>query len=753
MNNNVMEILAKKDNNKSVTLIDHCIETANTAKHLIEMLTDDKRIISLTVIAALFHDIGKAVQDFQKHLNDSSFKEYIPHNILSAAIFAKYLAFNNDMNAYSRNIEIVVKSILYHHPTQFYKIKEQTIDYSFLKDNFNITNIDEANINEILNYLINVYKSYDFDIELKFNNINRNIRPTYFNENGYAIQDCDHIFFITNNVLKFADFIVSSGYSYDSYINRINSDAIIFNKPLNYDDRFEKQINMAQDLFKYKLSVFNSQTGFGKTMLGLRYLLNNNKRGYWICPRNTIAEGIYQTICKEISALNLTSEVKVGLLLTNEWIYGDSNSDIVVTNIDNFIRPSLKADSNTFSYNMLYCNCIFDEFHEFVDDEAIMAAFITILRARNKINSKTLLLSATPIHDFYHEFQKNNDFKYLRYNYEPILAKKIKFIYSDNINVDDLKNQNYFISVNTVKKAQNIYTENIINNIIHARYSKTDLNDKLNLLFSEHGKNKNSKTSWVGTNIISTGIDVSFGNMIISWPTPERFIQAGGRCNRWNECLEIPIWHIVKDERDINEKYGVDAFSDQEIARNFYYFLTKNIKNNEIITLKDLYDYRDLFYKTYEEMFNRFFNNMVRKSFKNLAKISYEYSKNYDNDEDVKFISNKTSLRKSDDIISFFFKVKDNKTNEFINEPIQGDNRMINFNLISSNQSLDYTYKAIKKFGITPYFKNKNSLDKLMLNYNKFFNVLINKAKNSKTPFLIANNYYYNCEIGLFKRD
>ena len=750
----LFDILAKKDTNNSVTLIDHSVSVANMTKDLIEKITDDKRIISLAVISGLFHDIGKAAQSFQKHLANSEFKDYIPHNILSAAIVAKYLSSTKDMNGCLRDIETIVKSILYHHPTQFYKIQQETIDYDLLKYQFNITDIDENNINQLIDYLMNIYKEYDLSLKIRRNNISRNIIFSYFNENGFLIQNSDCVFFIINNTIKFADFIVSSGYAYESYIDRNYNGIINFNKPLTYDNRFEIQTNIAEDLFNYKLSVFNSQTGFGKTMLGIKYLLSSSKKGYWICPRNTIAEGIYHTICKEINALNLSQTIKVGLLLTNEWKEGDSTCDIIVTNIDNFIRPSLKADSNTFSYNMLYCNCIFDEFHEFIDDEAIMAAFITILRARNKIkDSKTLLLSATPIHNFYNEFKNNTDFKYLSYEYGPILNKKIKIVFDENISNDDLKNKNYFISVNTVKKAQNVFKNNVTDNIIHARYCEKDLEAKTNLLFNEHSKNKNINTSWVGTNVISTGIDVSFGNMIVSWPTPERFIQAGGRCNRWNECTEIPIWHVVKDEHDFNEKCGVDAFTDQNIAREFYYFLTKHFQNNEIITLKNLYECRDSFYAVYNNMFNKFFNSMAIKSFKNLSKLSYEYTKKYDNEEDVKFISNKTNLRKSDNIVSFFFKVKDIETNEFIDEPIQGDNRMIKLDIINSNQSLKYTYNAIKKYNLKLYFSNKYILDKLITNNNKFFNVLMEKAKCSKTPFLIANNYYYSKQIGLFKKD
>lgn len=754
-NNTMIEnILAKNKENGDISLIDHSISVANIAKELIEKITDDKRIISLVILSSLFHDIGKVSSKFQKHLLDNNCEDkYIPHNILSASIIEKYMVIEDDLRGMG-NLHHVIRSILYHHPTQFYKIDEygKTIDYDLLRTL--LSDEDEKNILFIYEELSKIYETYNLSLKIKKNNeLSYNkIDFSYFKEDGYSISCEDNIFFIINNVVKFADLIASSGNDYNHYINRYNNENIEFIKPSFYDDRFDTQVNIANELYNYKMSVFNSQTGFGKTMLGIKYLLSNNKKGYWICPRNTIAEGIYKTICKEIDVLNIGNKVKVGLLLTNEWIKGGPDADIIVTNIDNFIRPSLKADANVFCYNMLYCNCIFDEFHEFIDDEAIMASFVTILRARNKIkNGKTLLLSATPISNFYKEFEKSNEFRYIKYDYQPILNRKIKFSYGESLDFNDYKNKNYFISVNTVKKAQDVYTENCCDNIIHARFTEDDLLKRMNLLFNEHGKNKNITTSWVGTNIISTGIDVSFNNMIVSWPTPERFIQAGGRCNRWDECKEIPIWHIVKDEKDFNEKCGVDAFTNKDIARDFYYFLINRIKNNKIITLGLLYKYRDEFYESCKSSFDKFYKGMLVHSFKNLSNISYEYSKYYDNTDNIKYISNKCSLRKSGDIESFYFKVKYKDTDDFIEKPIQGDNRMIIFDKLSENKSLKYTVKAIKIFDKDKkYFKNKYQMNNCMKNNSKLFNFLLKKAKCSETPYLICNNYFYDNNIGLF---
>jgi CRISPR-associated endonuclease Cas3-HD len=738
------EIYAKSN---GVTLLEHSISVANKAKYLAEKLTDNNDLISCSVIAALFHDIGKCTNGFQSHLLNDEVTDYIPHNILSASIFYNYLSINGISDS---NLSYIIRAILYHHPTNFRKLDFNSIQNISI-DEYSLENDEIESINQMIDILLDEYKSFNLPLQLtkKCNgSCLMDINDSYFVDGN--IKDIN--FFIISNIIKFSDFLVSSENNEDKYINGNYPNDISFIKPSYYDNRFDMQMNFAQECSKYRLSLFDTQTGFGKTLMGVRYLLNNGKKGYWVCPRNTIAEGLYQTITKELNVLGLDNSVSVALLLTNEWIYGNDECDIIVTNLDNFVRPSVKADANIYSFNMLYCNCIFDEFHEYVDDQALMALFNVVLHSRFECkNTKTLLLSATPILNFISKFENNENYHYIKYEYEPILSKKIKFSYSENLKLDKLNNKNWFISVNTVNKSQTIFQSGNVDNIVHARYIKTDLTDRLKQMYDEHGKNKNIPTSWVATNILSTGIDVSFGNMVVSWPTPERFIQAGGRCNRWNECTEIPIWHIVRDNKDFIEKCGVDSFTDKNFASTFYNFLTSNIQNNSIITLKTLYDKRNEFYITEKDSFNKLFKTTLKKSIENLKNLSYEYTFHPTNNDDTKYISNKCNLRKNQETISFFFKVKDYTTKKFIDDVIQGDNRMVNLKTLKDDSSIDYMYKAIKN-NIKDYFKSQKIMDNI---YKKsktnFFDCIFDKATCNKTPLLIGNNYYYDKTIGLFK--
>ena len=102
MNINILQgiknfLMFVNDNWTMITIIIAlAIAVAKKAKDLLEMLTNDKTIVASTVIAALFHDIGKCTKGFQEHLLNNTYQDYIPHNILSASIVHTHLNIKYD---------------------------------------------------------------------------------------------------------------------------------------------------------------------------------------------------------------------------------------------------------------------------------------------------------------------------------------------------------------------------------------------------------------------------------------------------------------------------------------------------------------------------------------------------------------------------------------------------------------------------------------------------------------------------------
>ena len=341
----MVECLAKSN---GYSLEAHLIDTAIKCKEYAEKVTNDKQLIAYSYLAGLFHDYGKCTSAFQKYLIGDG--ESVEHSVTSAMFINKFI--NYDKLSFDSVLKsAITRSVLFHHPV--------------IKKNENIepNSILTSDEIEFGKHLINIYndnigKEYGCEISINSQFIEEylneeydcmnfnNYTPFYYDEDNLGKINSTVFFFVL--ILRQADILSSNkNLNIDDFTIIKSYKNIKINKPEGYDERFDEQLAKSEELAKKPITVFKAQTGYGKTMLGLLYLLQNNKKGYWICPRNTIAQGVYQTLVKEVHALGLN--ISVGLLLTG--IYKDCINDnienfekgikvpdIVVTNIDNFFN-------------------------------------------------------------------------------------------------------------------------------------------------------------------------------------------------------------------------------------------------------------------------------------------------------------------------------------------------------------------------------------------------------------------------------
>lgn len=735
-------LLAKKNDRNVVSLYDHSVAVAEMSYCLIDKLIKEEfreeteSLYEEVYLSGLLHDIGKCSSQFQEYLNSGN-KEYIFHNVLGGSIIDNFIKFD-DENVSKR----IIKTVLYHHPI--------TNDITELSIGNEIRHYKDI-VNEMLEIF---YKKFPVSLIRPILNDIDEIEEVSFVPNYYGeekkkrsqIVGREAKFFIISNVIRFADYIVSSGIDYNRIINRKNTIGIEeIVKPDGYDSRFDKQFDYAKSLVLNDVNIFDCQTGFGKTMLGLLYtIMANNKKTYWVCPRNSIANGVYKTLVKEITNLGLSDRLSVGLLLTNEYKEGNADSDIIVTNIDNFMRPMIKNDTLIRTYTMIHANCIFDEFHEYIMDAPLMAFFDIINKGRRILNTKTLYLSATPILNFF-----DRNINIVRHNDETILNRRYKISFSDVIPDTDFCNKNYFIATNSVTKCQDFKNELKVNNLIHTRYLDSDNKVKLSVLIEEHGNKRNiSNSSWSATNIISTGIDISFDNVTVISPIPDKFIQTIGRCNRWNDGKEEHHILLCKHTtHDRSEEGAIRQIFDKDLCDLFYNLLKDKLANKEYITFSELYNIREEFYKLYSEDFKTFFNSKINESYDNLRKIRYNFSNSIE--ESDKKVIGKNILRGTEE--QFYCKF------DGFEETYIGDKKIFSKifdKKISVNERkviLNYILNKIK--GNKEYFKHKRQYERLCnKGYEYIMDELISKAKNKETPLIIPPSLYiYDTELGIIK--
>lgn len=770
----IEDILSKSLENGGDTLIEHSKKTCNNALKIAEKLTDKKRELSLVCIAALFHDLGKANPDFQKILRGEHPDEYdIDHGVLSAFWLNKFV---NIKRFDEQNLKNgLYRSIVHHHPLSHMK------DYI---DCDTLSEVDSTDAYEIVKVLVDYYNSLDiggYTLEMKDECDEDSFSEDWKIYLGDGeVKDSKTLFF--SDILRCADILASDGeMSFEDMCLRKNQDDFIFTKPYGYDERFDDQLKYAKELFKNPYSCFVAETSFGKTLFGLMWMLMNKKRSYWVCPRNSIAEGTYNTICKELKALGIDDKVSVTLLLTNEYTGGlGPDSDIIVTNIDNLVRPGFKADANIRAYTLLHSNVIFDEFHEYLTKEAILGAYLSLKRVREEYcgngEVKTLCMTATYLKELWF-----NGFDVLKHEEclyklpcEKILSRKVRIHFDTKSLEDDIKDTDTLYFGNSVTEVQRVWDENLVNDLIHAKYTQQDKEIRFKKLYSEHGKKSRTSTSWSGTRIVSTGLDISFGRLRLEWITPEILVQIAGRCGRWDELDHMREITISYDKGLKSERCAVDTFFDTKIASTFYDYLKENIEDGEVIEFRKLYELRDTYYKTVgSALIKDFFRKCKSESFKTLRLLKYEHA-HHISDDDVVFTSDKPGLRSNGENDNIFVRLIDptkydvvtGETWDFTDDVFEFEIPK-NFSKITGHDYdafLKPDIGVIKKYlekhpdVCSKYFPDKYGKSK----YNKhqfegFFKRgkvnldLITMAHSSEKPFLLFKGWRYNPDKGIYK--
>lgn len=770
----IEKLLSKSKENGGLTLINHSTQCADNCYKLSKEVGCKENIAQLSYISGLLHDIGKITNLYQRFLQGNVTNKEIEylHNEISAYIISQYIVINQ-VDTYGNDDfckTTLIRCALYHH--QKSKSIDSTDKFNFGSINLKTSKKEEETIKEFLTFVLNSYNNKFggnclYKISIADKPSNKEYSTLCFS-NMVTIRDVrrESDYMIILHVLRFSD-AISCGdaikVDLDSYLYNSVCGDIEFKKPKGYDERFYEQLDKAEKLSNKDFSILESPTGFGKTMLGLMYLLSNNRKGFWVCPRNSIAESIYRVLSNEVVSLGLENKVKIGLLLTNEYVYGDANADIIVTNLDNYVRPILKDDASRVTMSMVSNNVIFDEYHEYIDD-CLSGMFAMVVAMRSKlVGVKTLLMSATipPFAKdrFPYKYCKLDD-NYCLITMRDIVNKKItdkeySVYFADNIE-SDVRNTNTLVSLNSVSSTQNYYRNGFADRIIHSRYSEEDLSTIKEMLYLEHGKKTimdkprtTVESAWVATNIISTGTDVSFENLVYNNVQPDRLIQLIGRVNRFSECEETP--KIILAYTDFNKKSeigGLQTNYSYDLSQKFFNFLTENIKNGDIVSLDYLYGLRDKFYVMYDNEINAYYDKIIKRGFEHLSELNYLWCKPNLNVEHKKYVCNRKSLRNNGCNYSFWGIFKDEDNNK-MSEPIEVDTMLISNEILDSKAVLDAAVKYIKNNDlIEQYFNNKYAFKNSAPIMRE---VLISKAVQKDKAFPILDNFKYSSEIGIYK--
>ena len=735
----------------------------------------DEEIKNLIKVSAIVHDCGKTCSAFQNYIKDGIECEIkhrhheIGYSILKTLIDKEY-----GFNKKNELIKFVTNTTLYHH-APFSNETAISLDEYYT--------VDE--LKEVAIFFNNLFKKHKLDGFIRFieniddemledsididnkifgfvNNLSRNEQKNMLNK-----------FEIIFNAVRYADLIVSQNYTPNIY--RVNKDITFdsFIKPSHFDsERWNEQCKVAKDCFENENNtcIVDATMGWGKTICGLMYLLHSDKRGFWICPDNSLTKSTYNNIIDALEECNLNN-IRVALIvsgsISGNW--GDDikieDADIIVTNIDSCLNGIVRNNRKDISYEVLFSNCIFDEFHEYAFmNTPIQPRFLSVIESKKLMsNVKTLLLSGTNINEKnYVNVDDSSIFKAGDY-----LAKlkklNIHFLSQEDYLKNYLNTPNSLHISTNIESSQKIFKDGKMDICYHSAFDDKDLSNIKQRILSCNGKCRTKEYSITSsTSIVTRGEDMSFKNVFITNPTPYQLLQITGRAgNRWDFSVTANIYIVISEN---SKDYAIY----EDFWERYYLPHINNVK--KIISEKDY----DISVYELNEITNKFFteNKDTKISYRNIIKSNYnngikelteiEFSKgksiSIESTSDVKFIKDGIDIRGKSETRFFSYQIDGQDFGVMsgaINTPYYRlDKKIKNFNELKTTKNYSNIMCNIKRF----FEENPDKMEKYGIKMikkwkdNNLFDYLLNLAKCSETPFPLLCGYGYNSKLGSYKK-
>lgn len=636
----VENLLAKSEAKGSIGLVDHSKAVLNFSMYLFEKLFPEERMSRTNIegderlefkknlaIAAAFHDIGKCMSGFQKMLSEGGDEApEFSHEMVSWAYIRSNIKRRNSSEA-----ESILSSVLYHHAVSecHYSVMASDIMHYIRNDE------NWEAFGEFTDIMRSYMKSeFGIEVEIEKDTYDCKVGDTSLCHNMTEMNMYDFELYsqyqIIRTVLIYADRTVSGNTDlinaflsndvnvFDGIVRSMTELSVISwpDERLYDRERLGGQKRHLEEILSYDNVIFGANAGYGKTFIGLLWAMRNGKKVMWVVPENQIARGTYESILSELK--NFTGEYKptVSLLLAGEYEGGVGEySDIIVTNIDNFLAPITKNGDAHNMIKLISSNVIYDEFHKFAAKAPLFLGYIgTVFTSTHFSNSKSLHLSATPSRfDLAYWNDRDDEFVYF-ISPEPFNGNmKVNMHFNAVGNVGDVKptEGDTFVICNTVPQSQELDG----NMVLHARFTNHDRKEKVDRLYATHGKHGNiqERKTVSATNIIGVGLDVSAHTVYDVLITPDDTIQRlCGRGGRFGE-YERPL-----------EYYGIEPTSDkgntvrikESYSMSLYDKWKETIKglDGKTITKSELYEIYHKFNDDNKDDIRRMWNQFLRES-------------------------------------------------------------------------------------------------------------------------------------------
>ncbi len=756
-------------NTQGQELIYHLMAIGNVTEYLARKLKLSDELCRDARHAGFLHDIGKADPAYQAFITKKKGTfSGVHHHELS---WLYLISYTNIKSSQKESFTRILNAVYWHHAKP---LDEQ---YKSLDDSYAmLQRINKDAVFAPIRVVVDALKAYDNTLYVDnddFDDEQKNTPLLYMSDGNrenrnaelIAVRSCviaadrivskltpDECYFLAHNPDRILEVTDIKDYHADIVVNN-------YTVPVFYKGpRFDMQEECADKCLASDTISVNGPAGLGKTLIGVLSVIKSAKRTIWVCPRNSIAESVFESIKTEIK--NLDSNLSVELYLASERRdmhpralgLPAFTSDIIVTNIDNLLKPMVSNEIADRLYYSLMSNIIFDEYHEFVSEAPLFASFINVMRLRNRIGNKmnTLLLSATPTNMFRLWDDSNNKTVHLPEQYKHYTAAH-EIPYKIELHTSDLNGMSLIpggVTVfNSIGNAQSHFRELDTTILAHSKFIDGDKKDMLNSIYSYFGKGGTGIADGVTVSsapILQAAMDISFTSISDSTLSPEATLQRIGRCNRWGE-LSTGLIRLTNFVNRSESSASRNLF-DMNIRNEWWQFLSSHINVNSLYTISQLYEIYNKFYIQFDGIVYDYINLAYKTGVEEL-KNCYPVKPSVVPDETRK--SSSKSLRTPDG--SYYITVKNSDTDKWTDSDSNLSCQNVELNDYISNfiDSSDKTVymKQLVESGYAYFDKFTKSKGKGKLPTFMEWKAL---SRNRDTPIPVIN-FGYSKIMGMYR--
>lgn len=531
-----------------------------------------------------YHDIGKAVSEFQDNI-DSTQRE-IRHEIISASV--------KDLTDEERLI------IITHHKS-----------LNYICEKISLLLFDE--------YYSNLYISQLQEIENKLNIEMVDIRKDVlkYKRNTKLLHNQGII--KLKGILNYCDHLASAN------VKKINSGINIGNK-YNFDTLTTVQRQAKKE---DEDIVIVAGTGSGKTEASLFWAnnidKNKDKRIFYILPFTASINAMYKRLNEDefdVGMLHSKAQYFLYKELDNDYwksksqyqMYKYFTNQVTVSTIHQIFKAMFNCKFNEMMLSMYY-NSIFiiDEIHCY-DEKQLALILSTLKYLKHKYKIHICIMSASIPSRLLHLIQNELDIhrKLTLTKEENDKIKRHTVHYKEKYIEDDIdlihdeykKGNRIIIVANTVKKAQEMYSrlrtfvdkDDIV--LLHSNFNQRD-RERI------EGQLDNKKVL-VGTQTIEVSLDIDYDVMFTEISPIDSQIQRWGRINRKRPDKLKKRKNIYIYDTDSNIYNENIINKTKKLLQNI-----KDINENKIQDyLDEVYDEGFKDYDKYKNMCENIFNNI-----------------------------------------------------------------------------------------------------------------------------------------------